>query len=133
LYPNDLTSYQTIVTGTIMAGGTTVFDVASAQPKFKGKQGYGIAICDFENAYGYAEIYDNYDIGAPTATLAYLPYIIPNPGLYPRSPAGEGLGGSAIAPIDIDKSLRKFLLYGNSGGRCVGVVPATKSVVAPCL
>ncbi|MGD0009212.1 MAG: hypothetical protein ABSE93_11800 [Terriglobia bacterium] len=128
LYPNDLSGVVAVTTNTIPAGGTTVFDVAAAASypaftvaptAFKNKQGYGIAICDFENAYGYAEIYDNYGITAPpTATLAYLAYIIPNPGLYPRSPAGDGLGASAIAPYSINKMIEKILLYGTRGGGC---------------
>jgi hypothetical protein len=135
LYPNDLTGPYTVTTSTIASGGTAVFDVAAASTypgftvapgPFKNKQGYGIAICDFENGYGYAEIYDNYGITAPpTATLAYLAYIIPNPGLYPRSPAGDGLGASAIAPYSINKMIEKMLLYGmHGGGGCMG---ATKS------
>jgi hypothetical protein len=126
LYPNDLTGPYAITTATIQSGGTAVFDVAAASTypgftvapaNFKNKQGYGIAICGFENAYGFAEIYDNYGITAPpTATLAYLPYILPNPTLYPRSPAGDGLGASAIAPIDFDKSMKKYFMYGRVYG-----------------
>jgi len=112
LYPNDLTAYQTIPSAVIASGGTWVFDVGTADSKFIGKQGYAIAICDFENAYGYAEIYDNYGLGAPTATLAYLPWVIANPGLYHRSPAGAGLGAGAIANYPIDKFFEKLLLYG---------------------
>jgi hypothetical protein len=115
LYPNDLTAAQAYTTGVISSGGTAVFDVATVAPGFANKQGYGIAICNFEDGYGYAEIYDNVGIGSPTATLAYLPYIIPNPSLYPRSPAGDGLGASAIAPYDIAKQFAWLLMHGFGG------------------
>ena len=118
LYPNDLSATVTYTTGVIMAGGTAVFDVASSTG-FVNKQGYGIAICNFEDGYGYAEIYDNFGAAvgysSPGATLAYLAYIIPNPSLYPRSPAGDGLGASAIAPIDINKHLLWILMHGFHG------------------
>lgn len=115
LYPNDLSATITYTTNVINSGGTAVFDVYSSTG-FKNKQGYAIAICNFEDGYGYAEIYDNFgaSVGytSPGATLAYLAYIIPNPSLYPRSPAGDGLGASAIAPYDINKQLEKLMMYG---------------------
>ena len=119
LYPNDLSATVTYTTPVVNSGGTAVFDVASSTG-FVNKQGYGIAICNFEDGYGYAEIYDNFGAAvgysSPGATLAYLAYIIPNPSLYPRSPAGDGLGASAIAPIDMDKHLLWILMHGFHGG-----------------
>jgi hypothetical protein len=101
------------VTPTIPSGGTIVFDVASAVPAFAGDEGYGIAICQFQNGVGYAEIYDNYGLpGAPTATLAYLAYVIPNPTFYHRSPAGDSLGEFAIAPYNIKRALERLVMYG---------------------
>ncbi len=119
LYPNDLSAIAPYTTPVVNSGGTWVFDVASSTA-FVNKQGYAIAICNFEDAYGYAEIYDNFGAAvgytSPGATLAYLAYIIPNPTLYPRSPAGDGLGASAIAPYDINKQLEKILMYGFGHG-----------------
>ncbi len=64
--------------------------------------GYAIAICGFQNAHGFAEIYDNYvnlATTGPTATLGYLADVLPDPAFYPRSPAGDLLGETAIAPL----------------------------------
>jgi hypothetical protein len=111
LYPANVSvGTQVFTTANIPSGGSWAFDVASAVPGFAGNTGYAIAVCDFQNAYGFAEIYDNYGIGAPTATLGYEAYILPNPGLYPRSPAGDSLGESAIAPIDLNKKWEKYYI-----------------------
>jgi hypothetical protein len=115
LYPSDESTAQVYVTPTISAGGSYAFDVASAVPGFAGKTGYGIAICGFQNAYGFAEIYDNTAIAPlnPEATLAYLAYILPDPAFYHRSPAGDALGESAIVPINFDKIWKKLFMYGS--------------------
>jgi hypothetical protein len=118
LYPNDLTGPYTITTPTIASGGTAIFDVAtatvagytSAPAAFKNKQGYAIAICNFQDAYGYWEIYDNYGLaGSPTAVLGGFAYILPNPAFYPRSGAGDAPGESAIAPAITNKLMQKLL------------------------
>ena len=116
LYPADESTTQVFVTPTISAGGSFAFDVASSVPGFAGQTGYAIAVCGFQNAYGFAEIYDNFGplvgYNDPGATLGYLAYIIPNPAFYHRSPAGDGLGESAIAPLAVDKFIQKMLFYG---------------------
>jgi len=89
---------------------------------FSNHQGYAIAICNFQNAHGFAEIYDNYSnlaSGAqPTATLGYLADVLPDPAYYRRSPAGDGLGETAIAPINIPHFLLKLLMKGKIGFGC---------------
>ncbi len=114
LYPADESTVQVFVTPTISAGGSYGFDVAASVPGFSGKTGYGIAICGFQNAYGFAEIYDNSAVAPlnPEATLGYLAYILPDPAFYHRSPAGDALGESAIAPVNINKMIQKLLMYG---------------------
>jgi hypothetical protein len=102
-------------TPTINAGASYAFDVASMVKGFAGMTGYAIAICQFQNAYGFAEVFDNYGIAAPTATLGYFAYILPDPAFYRRSPAGDGLGEEAIAPININRYLLKLLLKGFGG------------------
>ena len=82
----------------IPSGGSYSFDVGSVAPAFYGQYGYAIAICSFQNANGLVTIWDNYGIGDPTVGLTYLPYVIPNPSLYHRNPAGEELGEFAITP-----------------------------------
>jgi hypothetical protein len=118
-YPADESAMTVYTTPVLTDGGSFAFDVASATskltPPFGGKTGYAIAICDFQNAYGFAEIYDNYGLGDPTATLAYLAYILPDPAFYHRTPAGDLLGEEAIAPINLSRDLQKLLLYGTSG------------------
>jgi hypothetical protein len=110
LYPaNTSVGTQVFTTPNIPSGGSWAFDVASAVPGFAGNTGYAIAVCDFQNAYGFAEIYDNYGIGAPTATLGYESYILPDPTFYHRSPAGHALGEDAIAPVNMMELLQKLL------------------------
>jgi len=118
LYPSDESTVAVFVTPTISAGGSYAFDVGSVVPGFAGKTGYGIAICGFQNAYGYAEIYDNMAVVPPNpnATLAYLAYIIPDPAFYHRSPAGDALGESAIAPINFSKIWKKVFMFGSPYG-----------------
>lgn len=100
-------------TGTIPAGGSFVFGLADypTTKAFKGQQGYAIAICNFQNAHAFVEIWDNAGIGDPTATLAYLGEVIPDPAFYHRSPAGDALGEGAIAPINIGHLIQKLLMY----------------------
>jgi len=112
-YPGSEAAYTLYTTPTISAGGSFAFDVGSVG--FSANTGYAIAICGFQNAHAFAEIYDNYvnlATSGPTATLAYLADVLPDPGFYPRSPAGELLGETAIAPI--------FCLYGDCFDPSVG-------------
>jgi len=110
-----------LTTPTIPTGGIFGFDVnlwsqvSAYNPVPFGGQGYGIAICNFQNATGYTEIYDNQYIGPPGATLAYLAYVMPDPTFYHRSPAGDGLGEFAIAPINVYKTLLKDIMLGKFG------------------
>jgi len=105
-------SAVTYTTGTITAGSSVGFD-AAATAKFKNSSGYAIAVCNFQNAYGYAFIYDNYGIGAPGVAQGYVAYVLPNPAFYHRSPAGDGLGETAIAPVNLNKFWEKLLLTGS--------------------
>jgi hypothetical protein len=100
-YPANEAPYTLYTTPTISAGGSFAFDVG-ATAGFQANTGYAIAICGFQNAHGFAEIYDNYvniATSGPTATLGYLADVLPDPAFYPRSPAGDLLGETAIAPI----------------------------------
>jgi len=99
-YPANEAPYTLYTTPVISAGGSFAFDVG-ATAKFQANTGYAIAICGFQNAHAFAEIYDNYinmATSGPTATLAYLADVLPDPAFYPRSPAGDLLGETAIAP-----------------------------------
>jgi hypothetical protein len=101
-FPANEAAYTLYTTPSISAGGSFAFDVG-ATAKFQANTGYAIAICGFQNAHGFAEIYDNYinmATSGPTATLGYLADVLPDPAFYPRSPAGEGLGETAIAPLN---------------------------------
>jgi hypothetical protein len=124
-YPSNGSAPTVYPTANIMHGQTLIFDVATATagvvPPFANKQGYAIAVCNFQNAHGFAEIYDNYGIGDATATLGYLAEILPDPAFYHRSPAGDALGEGAIAPININKLILKLLMYDTgSGGLSIG-------------
>jgi len=83
-YPATPTvTVPTVVTPTIPSGGSYTLNVNNVT-EFAGNTGYAIATCNFLNAYGFAEVYDNYGIGAPTATMGYEVYILPSPGLSPH-------------------------------------------------
>jgi hypothetical protein len=86
-------------TSNIPAGASYGFDVASQVPAFAGNTGYAIAVCDFQNAHGFVEIYDNYAniVAGPKTALAFEADILPDPAFYHRTPAGKGLGEGAIA------------------------------------
>jgi hypothetical protein len=108
-YPASGGATVAYTTATIPSGQSWAFDVASSVPHFAGNTGYAIAICNFQNAYGFWETYDNYGIGAPTATLGGYAYILPDPEFYHRSPAGDALGEGAIAPVNIITLLQKLV------------------------
>jgi len=111
-YPHDGSTTVVYPTGTINAGNSLAI-YADKTSGFVNNWGYAIAVCGFQNAYGFADIWDGSNnpltVG-PGTTLGYLAYILPNPGFYHRSPAGDGLGESAIAPYDINKKLEKYLM-----------------------
>ena len=128
-YGADESGPYIYVTPDISTGGSYAFDVASAvgttpivsvnPTYFAARTGYAIAICGFQNAYGFAEIYDNFGpapigFNNPTATMGYLAYIIADPTFYHRSPGGDALGENAIVPYNLNKHLIKDLMYGTS-------------------
>jgi len=136
-YPDNQAAPSVYITPTISSGGMASVDMGSGNGSFDGvagtvalapgtvlfagTQGYAIAVCNFQNAHGFAEIYDNYinlATSGPTATLGYLADVLPDPAFYRRSPAGDGLGETAIAPINIPHFLLKLLMKGKLGFGC---------------
>jgi hypothetical protein len=98
-YPADGSATQVFATPTINSGQSYAFDLTTAVPGFAGRTGYAIAICNFQNAHAFAEIYDNYanlGVKGPNTILGYEANVLPNPGLYPRTPAGKGFGEGAV-------------------------------------
>jgi hypothetical protein len=63
-----------IDTGTI-AGGTVYTTLASTV--VTGFQGYMIAICNFQDAHGFAFVSD---LGAQKLAMGYLALVLPDPG-----------------------------------------------------
>ena len=104
---------------TVQSGATIGFDLGSVAA-FAGKTGYVFAQCGFQNAHGVEYISDNYALGEPGYAQAFQAIVIPTPELYHRSPAGDGLGESAVAPIAVDKLIQKLLSGGISNGYSVG-------------
>jgi len=96
---------------TIWPGATYGFDMGSV-PAFAGLTGYMFAQCGFQNAHAVAYITDDYGVGEPGYAAVYQAIVIPTPEFYHRSPAGDGLGETAVAPIAIDKFVQKLI----SGG-----------------
>jgi Na+-driven multidrug efflux pump len=86
--------------------------VGKSVPGFAGRTGYAIAQCNFQNAYAFAEISYNFSLASGFA-YGYAAYILPNPALYHRTPAGGGLGENAIAPVNIDRQILNLLMYGD--------------------
>ena len=101
---------QTFVSPVIPAGGTYGFDMGA---QFTGgTTGYVYAKCLFQNAHGVEYITDNYGLGEPGYAAAFQAIVIPTPEFYHRTPAGDGLGESAVAPIAVDEFIQKLLFNG---------------------
>jgi len=96
---------------TIAAGGTYGFDLGSVKA-FATLTGYIYAKCGFQNAHGIEYITDNYGIGEPGYAAVFEGIVIPTPEFYHRTPAGDGLGESAIAPLAVNKLVQKLLFGG---------------------
>jgi len=99
------------VSPTIYAGGVYGFDMGSI-PQFAGRTGYIWAKCEFQNAHGLGFFQDGYGIANPGYAAVYDAIVIPTPEFYHRSPAGDGLGESAVAPLAVSKAIQKLLFYG---------------------
>jgi hypothetical protein len=79
-------------TPTIVSGGTGAM-VLSSVPAFAGFRGYVIAVCNFQDAHGFAFI--TQDNATPIGTSqGYLGLVIPNPALSSRVAANGGKGES---------------------------------------
>jgi hypothetical protein len=81
----------------VLSGGITAFMLSTT--KAAGLPGgYAIAICNFQNAVGYAETVDNAGLGDWGVMSSYLAYVIANPYFRPRSIEAE-IGEFAITPF----------------------------------
>jgi hypothetical protein len=100
---------------TIWAGGTYGFDMGSVAA-FTGMTGYIYAKCGFQNAHGVEYITDHYGLGEPGYAASFDAIVIPTPEFYHRTPAGDGLGESAIAPLMVNKLVQKLLGGGVHNG-----------------
>jgi len=98
----------TVTSPPLLPGSTFAWDYAGQAPN---SSAYAIAVCDFQNAHGYAILYYNF-LGYDGVAADYLADVLPIPGLYHRSPAGDTLGETAVAPYLINKWLEKLLNYG---------------------
>jgi hypothetical protein len=95
----------------VQPGATYGFDMGSVAA-FAGQTGYIFAQCGFQNAHGVEMISDNYALGEPGYAATLEAIVIPTVEFYHRSPAGDGLGETAIAPIAVDKLVQKLLFGG---------------------
>jgi hypothetical protein len=91
--------------GPIGPGSSLSFYLSS---KVAGANGYAIAVCEFQNAHGQATI--QYLPGDQPGFFGafetgYLADVLPNPAFYHRTPAGDALGETAIAPYNLLKRL----------------------------
>jgi hypothetical protein len=107
-------SFSTPPLNPIGAGQVFAFDMSSKL--MGGVAGYVIGVCDFQNAHGYALI-TYHLLGADGIAANYLADVLPNPALYHRTPAGDILGETAIAPYEIERHLEKLLNFGLGGRR----------------
>jgi hypothetical protein len=96
--PTEATPAATYTTPVLYSGGTYGVMASTAAPGITG--GYAIAVCDFTNGVGFAEVVDNANgLGDWGVMGSYVPYVIPSPWLYSRSLAGSafiGIGEFAI-------------------------------------
>jgi len=99
-----------VTPSSIMAGSTWAFDLFGAfgVPDISG---YVIGVCQFQNAHGYAFVTFNL-FGDNGVAANYLADVLPDPQWYHRSPAGDALGETAVAPYWINRRLEKLLNYG---------------------
>jgi hypothetical protein len=95
-------------TGTIIAGSTDAFYL-SKKVSASVTQGYAIAVCEFQNAHGFAIVENTAPGGVAWAN--YLADVLPDPAFYHRSPAGDMLGETAIAPWYLNKFFQYLLIY----------------------
>ena len=108
LFANATAPWAAVYTTPIVKPGSTyAFDMGlDLKP---GVAGYAIAVCDFQNAHGYAFI--TYALFGNNGVAAnYLADVLPSPQWYHRTPAGDLLGETAVAPYAIDRYLEKLLL-----------------------
>ena len=99
----------TFTSPTIGTGQTYAFDMSAKL--MGGVAGYVIGVCDFQNAHGYALITFHL-MGTDGIAANYLADVLPNPALYHRTPAGDMLGETAIAPYEIPRELERLLNFG---------------------
>jgi len=93
-------------TGAIIPGSVDAFYLSAVAPGTTGA--YAIAVCEFQNAHGFAEI--QFDAGLYSGyAINYLALVLPDPAFYHRSPAGDMLGESADAPYLIGRFFEKLL------------------------
>jgi hypothetical protein len=112
LFANGTMPWAAYYTTPIIAPGSTyAFDMGSKL--MTGAYGYAIAVCDFQNAHGYAFISTTTPAGGISAAADYLADVLPMPQWYHRTPAGDLLGETAVAPYAIDRWLEKIILYGD--------------------
>jgi len=79
----DATPVATWNTNPVYTGGVSAFMLS--QTAARGLAGgYAIAVCNFLNGTGYAELVDNAGIGNWEVMGSYLAYVIPNPYVEPR-------------------------------------------------
>jgi len=97
---------STLTSPPIAPGSTFAWDFAGGIGP--GVSAYSIAVCDFQNAHGYAILYYNF-LGYDGVAADYLADVLPIPGLYHRSPAGDALGETAVAPYLINRWLEKLI------------------------
>lgn len=96
------TQYKYTTPTSVVPGSAYTTDVATIAGG-AGVSGYVIAVCDFENAHGYAIVLTNFGLSDAVAAN-YIATVLPNPEWYHRFPAGDYLGESAIAPYFLDPS-----------------------------
>jgi hypothetical protein len=94
------TQYKYTTPTAVVPGSAYTTDVATIAPP-NAVSGYVIAVCDFENAHGYAIVLTNFGLSDAVAAN-YIATVLPNPEWYHRFPAGDYLGESAIAPYFLD-------------------------------
>jgi hypothetical protein len=99
--------YAWYTTPAVAPGSTYAFDMGTKLAP--GVAGYAIAVCDFQNAHGYAFVTYNL-FGENGVAANYVADVLPMPQWYHRTPAGDMLGETAVAPYAIDRYLEKLLL-----------------------
>lgn len=101
-YTGPVEATPIIWTGPVQLSGGEFGTDLGATPAAGITGAYIIAVCNFLNATGYAQVTNNVGLGDWEVMSSYLAYVIPNTNVKSRALAGDNIGEFAITPVNED-------------------------------